>query len=602
MTPGLAGFVVAGEQPQWDDALASVRAALAQGFRLGPERAGAAGGIQRRTWYDTFDWRLHQAGLLLEYVTANRAGQSSPGGATPRTPRGVPDGKARISGTLVLTSADGDATAQPVTGWRASRPYRFDQLPGGPVTDQVIELLTPRALLPLVTVTSTVTVTSLLNDDGKTVARLHIERPVIAVISRGSGPPYPPGHVRSRGEDIGHAGGPGAKIALPPRVSIAEVRGYQGQARRAARAVALTPQIQPGSSASPGAALRDDALAAIGRRAGDYSNKVSARITADMSAAKAVATILLTLQHGIQANVDGVLRDTDTEYLHDLRVAVRRTRAAIKLLGEALRLPGDQIDRFAAEFKWLGDVTTPVRDLDVHLLDFHAVGAQLAAAKEDDLVPFREFLLQRRAREFRALARALRSARFTQLMDEWRAALEKVSGKREAPVRSAKRAQATGNPVTTAGTLATDRTRVAFRRVARRGGAITDASPAESLHDLRKRAKELRYALEFFAPLHDKQAYGAVLGDLKRLQDCLGEFQDTEVQIEEIRALAEAMLEAQAAPMGIIARTILAMGEITTGLASRQAAARDAFAKRFAGFADIEGQHRMAILLRGGQA
>jgi CHAD domain-containing protein len=551
---------VAGEEPQWDDALDSVRAALAQGFGLGPERASAAGGTTRRTWYDTFDWRLHQADLQLEYVAAGRAGQSSPGGAM-----------------LVLTSPGAGATAQPVTGWRAARPYRFDQLPAGPVTDQVIGLLTPRALLPLVTVTSTATVTSLLNEDGKTVARLHIERPVIAT-------------------------GPATKVALPPRVSIAEVRGYQGQARRAARAVALTPQIQPGSSASPGAALLNDALTVIGRRAGDYSNKVSARITADMSAAKAVATILLALLRGIQANVDGVLRDTDTEFLHDLRVAVRRTRAAIKLLADALGLPGDQADRFAAEFKWLGDVTTPVRDLDVHLLDFHAVAAQLAAAKEDDLVPFREFLVQRRAREFRALARALRSARFTQLMNEWQAALEKVSGKREAPVRSAKRARATDKPVATAGTLATDRTRVAFRKVARRGGAITDASPAESLHDLRKRAKELRYALEFFASLHDKQAYGAVLGDLKRLQDCLGEFQDTEVQIEEIRALAEAMLEAQAAPRGIVARAILAMGEITTGLASRQSAARDAFARRFAGFADTEGQHRMAILLRGGQA
>jgi CHAD domain-containing protein len=147
-----------------------------------------------------------------------------------------------------------------------------------------------------------------------------------------------------------------------------------------------------------------------------------------------------------------------------------------------------------------------------------------------------------------------------------------------------------------------DRTRVAFRKVARRGGAITDDSPAESLHDLRKRAKELRYALEFFAPLHDKAAYAAVLGDLKRLQDCLGEFQDTEVQIEEIHALAEAMLSAPAVPRGAIVRTVLAMGEITASLASRQVTAREAFANRFAGFADSGGQRRMAALLGGATA
>ena len=146
--------------------------------------------------------------------------------------------------------------------------------------------------------------------------------------------------------------------------------------------------------------------------------------------------------------------------------------------------------------------------------------------------------------------------------------------------------------------LAAERTRVAFTKVARRGAAITPETPPEALHDLRKRAKELRYALEFFAPLHDPGDYGKVVGDLKRLQDCLGEFQDTEVQVHEIRALAAAMLAAGEAP----AVTLLAMGEITAGLAARQRAARADFERRFAAFADVEGQRRMSALLRGGTA
>jgi CHAD domain-containing protein len=569
MTPGLAGFVVAGDEPHWAGTLDSVQAALAESFGIAPEPAGPPGGARRRTWLDTFDWRLYRAGLLLEYVTANRAGQ------------------------LVLTSAGAGAAgraehiAQPVTGWRTGQPCLFDQLPDGPVTDRIARVIAPRALLPLVTVTSTATVARLLNQDGKTVARLVIERPVIA-------------GAAARGAD---------KICLPPRLSIAEVRGYPGQARRAARIVEQTVQVEAGSpGSSPGKALLDDALAALGSRAGDYSTKVDAKITADMPAARAVATILLTLLDAVEVNVTGVLRDTDTEFLHDLRVAVRRTRAALKLLGEALGLPGEALDRFAAEFKWLGDVTTPVRDLDVHLLDFTDMAAGLKAAKADDLGPFRDFLAQRRAREFRALVRALRSARFAQLTADWRVTLTTITdgkprrpgkpgrgaAKRAAPGRSVPMAAS----VLSAGALAIDRTRVAFRKVARKGGAITGDSPAESLHDLRKRAKELRYALEFFAPLHDKLAYAAVLGDLKRLQDCLGEFQDTEVQIEEIRALAEAMLSAQAASQGAITRTVLAMGEITAGLASRQEAARDAFEDRFTGFADADGQRRMAALLR----
>jgi CHAD domain-containing protein len=561
MTPNLAGFVVCGEATVWSDLLDGVMAALREAFDVVPEHDGARGGACRRTWYDTFDWRLYRAGMLLEYVTAHRGGElvlTSPAGG---------DGGGNGSFLANGNRADGH-TAQPVAGWRATRSYLAADLPDGPVTDRIADLVSPRALLPEVTVTSTTTVTRLRNSDGKTVARLLIERPAV-------------------GDE-----------ALPPRLAIAEMRGYPGQARRAARIVALAPGIEispdtasprSATAAGPQVSLLIDALRVIGRRAGDYSNKVAAKITAGMPAPSATATIMLTLLDTLEVNVDGVLHDTDTEFLHDLRVAVRRTRAAIKLLGDSLPVPDEQVARFAAEFKWLGDLTTPVRDLDVHLLGFDAMAAGLRAAKEDDLTPFRAFLSDRRAREFRILARGLRSERFTQLMRDWRVALSAVAG--------GKKRRAGEAATMSAVDLSTERTRQAFRKVTKRGDAITPDSPHESLHDLRKRCKELRYALEFFAPLHDKSAYAAVVGDLKRLQDCLGEFQDNEVQIDEIRILATAMEAAGAAPVA----TLLAMGEVTAGLAARQQAARDVFEKRYAGFAGPEGQRHMAVLLGGAQ-
>jgi CHAD domain-containing protein len=320
-----------------------------------------------------------------------------------------------------------------------------------------------------------------------------------------------------------------------------------------------------------------------------------------MPAPQAAAAVLLRLLDTVDANVAGVLADTDTEFLHDLRVSVRRTRSALKLFGDALTgrkgLTAGELAFFAAEFKWVGDLTTPTRDLDVHLLDYEKTAATLDAAKPDDLEPFRAFLGQRRLREFRALTRGLRSPRFTGLTRDWRARLTAlarvpVNGKTVSAVRSGSSDKPAGG---TAGSLAAERTRVAFAKVAKRGTEITPDSPAESLHDLRKRCKELRYALEFFAPLHDPAVSGKVVGDLKRLQDCLGEFQDTEVQIGEIRALAAAMLAVGEAP----AVTLLAMGEVTAGLAARQRAARADFERRFSAFADVDGQRRMALLLSG---
>ncbi|HEX4291573.1 MAG TPA: CHAD domain-containing protein [Trebonia sp.] len=516
-----------------------------------PEPGATGAGIRRTTWLDTFDWRLHKAGLSLEYVP--RRGGS----------------ELRLSGPATGAGAGADpgkAATQLVTGWQASRPQPLAPLAGGPVGARVASLVAPRALLPVVATSTVTAVYRLLNEDSKTVARLLIDRPSV-----GSGQQAQP---------------------LPPRLTIAEVRGYLGQARRATRLVAAVPGVEPASTL-----LVTDALRAVGRRPGDYSNKVDAAINAGMPAGAAAAAILLRLLDTIEANVDGTLKDIDTEFLHDLRVSVRRSRSALKLFGDALGLSGEEVAFFAAEFKWVGDLTTPTRDLDVHLLDFEETARGLAAAKPDDLEPFRAYLEQRRRKEFRALVRGLRSARFTGLTREWRSRLNAIQQDNEVPARVSRgrSGQVQGAAGGTADLLAAERTRVAFAKVARRGAAITADTPAESLHDLRKRCKELRYALEFFAPLYDAAGYAKVVGDLKRLQDCLGEFQDTEVQIGEIRVLAAAMLEAREAP----AVTLLAMGEVTAGLAARQRAARADFERRFAAFADVDGQRRMSALLRG---
>ncbi|HTR93826.1 MAG TPA: CHAD domain-containing protein [Trebonia sp.] len=567
MTPGLAGFIAEGSEPQtWDDAVTAALAALAAEFGVVPERTpGEHGGTRRTTWLDTFDWRLHKAGLTLEYAPGR-------GGSELRLSGNGGDGG----------GGGGEELTQPVAGWQASRPHLLPDLPDGPVTARIAGIVAPRALLPAVATTTVTAVYRLLNSDGKTVARLHITRPCLD----GS---RPAGRANAGSQDR-------EPVPLPPRLTITAIRGYLGPARRAVRLVNAVPGLQMAVD-RPLA----DALRALGRRPGDYSNKVDTDITAAMPASAAAAAILLRLLDTIEANVRGVLADTDTEFLHDLRVSVRRTRSALKLCGDALAgLPVEELAMFAAEFKWVGDMTTPTRDLDVHLLDFEETARGLAAAKPDDLEPFRAYLEQRRRGEFRALTRGLRSERFVTLLSEWRIRLTKIRQDAHKAARGSRNrsGQFAGGAGGSAGVLAAERTRVAFTKVSRRGATITPESPPEALHDLRKRAKELRYALEFFAPLHDPGDYGKVVGDLKRLQDCLGEFQDTEVQVAEIRALAEAMLAVGEAP----AVTLLAMGEITAGLAARQRVARADFERRFAAFADVDGQRRMSALLRGGTA
>jgi CHAD domain-containing protein len=552
MTPDLRDFQLdggAGEAPagvrargtsQPNHEIQAVLDALAPAFGIAPERGATGTGTRRRTWLDTFDWRLDRAGLALTYENASRG-----------------------SRLLLTAQHDPIETEQLAAGWQPRRPALAEDLPAGPVRNAIEKLISPRALLPVVTTSTTVSVHRLTNPDGKTVARL------VAAAST-----------------VTQAG---VTVRLPTHLVIAEVRGYPGQARRAASLLAETPGVQPADKT-----LLEEALSALRRHPADYTNSVDAEITAAMPAPVAVATLLLRLLDTLEQNVDGVIRDIDTEFLHDLRVSVRRTRSAIKLLGDVL--PAGLAEQYGPEFKWLGDLTTPTRDLDVHLLGLPALAGQLRAASPEDLEPFRAFLARRRTHEFKKLATAMRSQRFRTVTDHWRKALVEVRD--AAPPRKPRTPkQLTAKQVATkqltAAELATTRTARVFRKVAAQGGAITQDSAPESLHDLRKRCKDLRYLLEFFSPLHDPVAYKKVVGDLKQLQDCLGEFQDSEVQREEIRALADAMLADRAAP----AATLLAMGEIAAKLAVSQAEARADFSRRFARFAGPDGQHRVRTLL-----
>src|SRR5262249_17052741 len=185
----------------------------------------------------------------------------------------------------------------------------------------------------------------------------------------------------------------------------------------------------------------------------------------------------------------------------------------------------------------------------------------------------------RRGRGGRGGGRAGRPRRFLDLTRAWRKELAAPAPRRGI----------------TAAALAADRITRAHRKVLKRGAAITPDSPPESLHDLRKRCKELRYLLEFFALLYDPAIHQQAVRDLKGLQDCLGEYQDCQVQQHEIRMFAAQMMTERDVP----APALLAMGELASKIARRERRARREFAARFADFASTASKHRFRALIAG---
>jgi CHAD domain-containing protein len=280
--------------------------------------------------------------------------------------------------------------------------------------------------------------------------------------------------------------------------------------------------------------------------------------------------VLQRLLATIEVNMPGTLADVDTEFLHDLRVAVRRTRALQREL-RGVFAP-EPLATFREGFRWLQAITGPTRDLDVYLLGFGRFREALPGNAGVDLDALEEVLIEERKNALRRMARALRSDKAAALLADWSAFVDALV-----------RAPADDRPDahTSIGELAGRRIQKVYRQMVRRGQAIEDDGPAEALHDLRKQGKELRYLLEFFAPLYPADVVRPMVKRLKALQDVLGRFQDAEVQAGMLLEHRDAVAARENG-----AAALMAMGLLVDRLERDQADARAEFGKRFAAFAE----------------
>jgi CHAD domain-containing protein len=296
--------------------------------------------------------------------------------------------------------------------------------------------------------------------------------------------------------------------------------------------------------------------------------KVEVRLDPDQRADAAAAAVLRPLLAVIAENVAGAIDGDDIEYLHQLRIAVRRSRTVqrqFKRVFPALELPG-----FRSDFRWLQRATGEARDLDVYVREFGSLSKLVPEEMHGDLQPLRTVLVQRRLAVRTGLGHTLRSRRASELLDDWDRLLESLV---ELPLDDRPRA------TDTIGQLCARRIAKVYRTIVSMGERIDDASAAEEFHELRKKGKELRYLLELFGlPLFDGGVVRPLIDSLKDLQDLLGRRQDREVQIAMVQSLT-----ADVAPLPGGAAACVAMGTLIARLRDDELAARREFAVPFGG-------------------
>lgn len=279
-------------------------------------------------------------------------------------------------------------------------------------------------------------------------------------------------------------------------------------------------------------------------------------------AADAYRRVLASLLDAADRNRPGAIDGTDPEHLHDLRVAVRRARTVV---GAATGvLPPTELAPLRDELRWLAGETGQPRDLDVWLLGWGDLVVGIPPEDAAALGPLRRHAEGERTRARARLTASLTSERFAATRARW---LHLVGSDQRGPDG--------GRAISE---VAASRAQRALDAVLQRGAKVDDESPSEVLHDLRKRAKRLRYLLELFGFALDREAVRHLVPALRRLQDVLGEHQDRSVQVATLRAWADELGTAGA----VAPATLVATGVLIAHLRAQQAHARARFPRRFA--------------------
>ena len=408
------------------------------------------------------------------------------------------------------------------------------QLPISAVRHQLEPVLEMRALLPICTLPYQYHAYHLLNDDKKTVSRLFIE------------------HYSE----------------LNPRLYLQIIKGYDNHAEF------IIKQLKKLNCTLTTNPILLSALKQQNNPINDYSPKLNIILHEHTKADSASKSIFSELLNNIQINYQGTITNIDTEFLHDFRVAVRRTRAALSQLKSVL--PEDIASYYREFFSWLGTITSQTRDLDVYLLNFDNYKNSVPEQLKPHLNPLHEFLIEKQKTAQQTLATELQSDYYLNTISAWQAYLKQpITHPSKLSIKK----------------LADKRLKKNYQRVLAEGNAINDSSPCEALHELRKSCKKLRYLLEFFQTLYDKDILKTFIKALKELQEVLGDFQDSSVQIQQLKAFSVEMHH-----LTINQQSFLAIDALINHLNQNKLNTRAKFSDKFNAFQQTQMQQTFQSL------
>ena len=222
-----------------------------------------------------------------------------------------------------------------------------------------------------------------------------------------------------------------------------------------------------------------------------------------------------------QANESGARESDDPEFIHQLRVALRRLRSALRLFSPAL--PAEFVKHWSDGLKDAADGLGAARDLDVMLAEVLSPVAESGLA-DDATQRLIAMAVDRRDREKATTREQLLAASHGRQMLALASDLYALES--DALVKSAN--------LTTFARLQLTQLR---KRARKRFTAAGDLH-AEKLHELRVSLKRLRYGIEFLLPLLPEKSTVRFANEIAEIQETLGYLNDESVARSRLKAWA----------------------------------------------------------------
>ncbi len=308
---------------------------------------------------------------------------------------------------------------------------------------------------------------------------------------------------------------------------------------------------------------------------GSFLSHKSLHLENGMPLQKASCALLLRFADVMADCVPGILEGVDSEFLHDYRVCVRKSRAFLSLLKSLLDT--EAVSPHISFLKRCGNMTTGMRDLDVYLLEFPVFYNLLPPTLNTHLEAFYDEIQTKREAAGKKLSTDLENLTYTADFAAWRKFLQSggliAAGKETTSDILGRR-------------LISDR----YKKVRKLAGRITEQTADPDLHALRIECKKLRYCIEFFKSAVHEPVVDEVLSLLKTLQDVLGEFNDLSVQQQWLDDALHSQ-EVVRTP-GVQA----AIGGLMTTLYAKQQGLRQRVFEKFTGFVDVSVAKRIMKL------